>query len=78
MAEYHNREALQPKGVLGSKMNDEREGRKREESGSGGGRRAIIVLLLLTVGLSLIFWMQRQLADWLRWFFGPSTWTFIR
>ncbi|OGY17804.1 MAG: hypothetical protein A2900_00230 [Candidatus Chisholmbacteria bacterium RIFCSPLOWO2_01_FULL_50_28] len=40
-----------------------------------GGRRAIIILFLLTVGLSLLFWIQRRIPAWFSEFFGPSTWT---
>lgn len=43
-----------------------------------GGRKVILILFFLTLLLSLFFWFQGQFSDWLRNFFGPSTWTFSR
>lgn len=52
--------------------------KKEKDSSSEGGRRVIILLLLLTVGLSLLFSFQGYFTDWLRGFFGPSTFIITR
>lgn len=51
---------------------------KNKLSDSGGGRKAILLLFFVSIFLSLFFWMQGQFTEWLRSFFGPSTWTFTR
>jgi hypothetical protein len=56
----------------------ERTDKKDQEMLTGGGRKMIILLFLLSIGLSLLFWFQGQFAEWLRSFFGPSTWTITR
>ena len=55
-----------------------RTDKKDQEMLTGGGRKMIILLFLLSIGLSLLFWFQGQFAEWLRSFFGPSTWTITR
>jgi len=60
-----------PMGISGVRLPLERKGGDVDE----GGRRAVVILFLLTVGLSLLFWVQRRLTTWISDFFGPSTWT---
>lgn len=44
----------------------------------GGGRKAIIILFVLTIGLSLVFWLQGNFVSWIQGLFGPSTWSYSR
>lgn len=71
-------QVLSPRERLGNLMSSREEEHKRSEPDVEGGRRAVVVLFLLTVGLSLLFWAQGRLADWLRSFFGPSTFIISR
>lgn len=45
---------------------------------SGAGRKTILLLFAVTVGLSLLLWIGQHIAQWLRDFSGPSTWTITR
>ena len=52
--------------------------KKGKDPSDYGGRKMILILFFLTIFLSFLFWFQGQFSEWLRSFFGPSTWMFSR
>jgi hypothetical protein len=74
MAAQENTKQLRIKG----NVNQSQSVKEKKNGDHKSGRRMIIILFLLTIGLSIVFWLQSQLSVWWKDFFGPSKWTFSR